>query len=467
LEAELWKELGIQPDHGWLIERGRTKSRALIAKMGYNLCTSLNVFPKMVASVLGSDGLDSFHLDLCGTIHPDTQALEEIIPLLRRTKVLAITVADQRRNLQVENFVPIQQAIIARLGGRRFRALVRRLRSEQHAIREAMPAGYGSGIDLDKAVKRELVVFARVLQALGGAQVSGVERFVYRGTNSFRMRTYILQLQAHRAATASQASEALLLTKQWVGSPLVIVKEGAMQSLQIAPQAFRRKPMTSKKAVTGSTDAVGGRGFAKLAAIATAVGGEVLDEFNAIMAELTEYRARVVQPCSHEDLYRHLAELGQLAQKTLDSGENHFETALSGVGNTVGSNGHSIKDVPETDSSFRAPRGRPRNRSEIEILIDLMKARVNGKAAYVQARSLAIRDLKLGKEGDAAAKKRIGMKYARTQGEKFRGQFVKRAVNGTKGLERQRMLGDLALIYNQLEGAQHTADGLALEAGLN
>ena len=68
LEAEIWEELGVPRDNGWLIERNRKRGGNLIAEHRYHVHNQLVTFDRILAGYGSAQAVvDGFHLDLCGT----------------------------------------------------------------------------------------------------------------------------------------------------------------------------------------------------------------------------------------------------------------------------------------------------------------------------------------------------------------------------------------------------------------
>src|SRR5688500_3166332 len=80
LEATLWRESGIDFQHGWLIERVRQMSRKLIQAHPYRYHSNLRSFATAFRSIHGhKKSIDALHADFCGTLESH---LTEVAPVV-------------------------------------------------------------------------------------------------------------------------------------------------------------------------------------------------------------------------------------------------------------------------------------------------------------------------------------------------------------------------------------------------
>ncbi len=102
IEADVWTEVGIKPENGWLIERSKKAQKALMDRHPFQIsCSNLSRFPNGFHEKRGTDaGLDLFHWDLSGTVDGASRELPSILPLLiqGKGKLLGVTYADSRGN---------------------------------------------------------------------------------------------------------------------------------------------------------------------------------------------------------------------------------------------------------------------------------------------------------------------------------------------------------------------------------
>jgi hypothetical protein len=107
-EAVVWRQKGVRPENAWLIERDASRARKLVSRHPSfcHIYGDLNTFAEAIRrQYFGRATLDFFHWDLCGTVEPVLKDIRVVLPLLATgfSKCLAVTVADSRRNLSIEN----------------------------------------------------------------------------------------------------------------------------------------------------------------------------------------------------------------------------------------------------------------------------------------------------------------------------------------------------------------------------
>ncbi len=265
-EAQLWKQMNVDPDKAWLIESGRELSRNLIQSYQFHNCGSLAAFPSLFRGAKGGAGLDGFHMDLCGTIETRFKELRSILPLVKKGKAqcLAITVADSRKNPTLENFDEIEKDLVVMLGQEAYGRFTASLKRGQ----EHLASRPGASFDPEKGARRELGVFFNIVRALvkfSGPRVVApdfVERYIYISGYSgqpYRMRTYFFHLGEERLVRSEVAPN---LAKLWQESRLFFY-DGEFSPV-----------LTPERIMTMSYD--------HLEALAKAAGGESLVEFLAL-----------------------------------------------------------------------------------------------------------------------------------------------------------------------------------------
>lgn len=214
-ESALWKTAGVLDRNGWLIERNRQHSRRIIQEAGYHYTTSLKNFWRVFRSVNGDKaGVDAFHLDLCGTIEPNVRVARRLVPLVLKSKgrCFAITVADARRNLSLEDFRTVEKSL-QRMLGFRYERLKSKLKAEQ-------------GSDRDAAVMRELGFFYSIVSlfcfygryALPDRVVRVSYISNYSGSH-FPMRTYFFHFKS-QPQRMKPSQFVVYLYQQWFRNAL-------------------------------------------------------------------------------------------------------------------------------------------------------------------------------------------------------------------------------------------------------
>ncbi|MDB5194459.1 MAG: hypothetical protein JWN50_473 [Parcubacteria group bacterium] len=220
-EARLWAESKI--DHGWLIELNRKLRGRLIEEHGYKIHNRLGTFHQILGGYGGDEGIvDGFHLDLCGTMREGIISdFTPILPLIFKSKgrCLAITVADARRNLALEDW-PTTKERALELFGKRSRGILRSLEAQARLlpVRRTDHPAWMKPFNPAKAAKREFAMLVTVGEILLPYRWTPVamERYVYVSSyqgHRFRMRTYLFHFERKNADAPS-------LTDVWKKSPL-------------------------------------------------------------------------------------------------------------------------------------------------------------------------------------------------------------------------------------------------------
>jgi hypothetical protein len=407
-EADLWEELGVHPDRGWLIERQKLRSVRLIQNLPYRVCTNLSILPRVLGAVFSKPSIDVFHLDLCGTLRPSVENFRPVLKLIARSRgrCFAITVADQRRNTDQENFHETWECATKLFGAKSLAVLYERICWEQEMIGTA------------KGAQRELGVVvhvAKLLQSLPRMPMPDcIERYLYvsdmQGA-SFRMRTYCFHFGD---AIVNKKDRPVALPSFWTSKPLRNYNDGAFLSVGI--------PKT-REGVT----VVGKKSYPRLVAIVKAVGGEAEQELEQLLALVAEG--------SKLDAVRNtVQELNQFLQ--------------TGSASTSESAGHQV--VAEEGVAEAAV---PLN---VKCQLLMLRAKREGEdmeGAYLQVGKL------LGITRRKGWRHTVGALFARTQG-KFRANFVRRVVAAC-GVE---VLDELAFIYTTISGEIVTVAQLKREA---
>lgn len=289
IEAKIWANRGIPHSNGWIVERNQNRGAHLIAGRSYNVQNHLSTLSRVMRATRGSDALlDGFHLDLCGTF--SRQVMVDFNPVFglvleSRGRSLAVTVADARRNVALENW-PQSMGRAKRLLGRDaviiYEALVEQQRRIPVVRHESMPA-FIKSFDPEKAAKREFALFVELVKLFRryAFDCVTVERFVYVSRYSgrpFRMRTYFF----HFEPTHSN-QRAALLSKSWLGSPFTILKADGTAEVVPLVRTIVSQPISKPTTMKGTTVIK-----TKLQELVAVLGGEFASEYEALLADRTK-----------------------------------------------------------------------------------------------------------------------------------------------------------------------------------
>jgi len=256
LEARIWSELGIPSEHGWLIERNREREGKLITGHRYQIHNQLGTFDRIFAG-LGADhaGVDGFHLDLCGTFCNDAIAnFAPVVPLVLASKgrCFAITVADARRNLVLEEWPSFQKRGARLFGTADSEDIYDWIEDcqRQVPVKKDQPS-FIKPFDPVKAAKREFGLLVELTELLRKQKLPwipvAVERYIYVGRflkrPPFRMRTYFF-----RFGEKSMRSPEYAFAQAWIRSKLSFANGDAFHEVGAPPSVgTTRKQSTPKK----------------------------------------------------------------------------------------------------------------------------------------------------------------------------------------------------------------------------
>jgi len=225
VEAKIWHDLAIPVENGWLIERSR-KHGSKLAGHHYRTQNQLRTFDRILAGYgEHRDYIDAFHLDLCGTLsNKSMKDFAPVLPLVLKSKgrCLAITVADARRNLVLEQWPDFQNRA-KKLFGNQANNIYEELSDRQHHIPVNLNAPtFIRPFDPIKATKREfglLVELTELLKIQGFPWIPvTIERYVYVSRyqrRPFRMRTYFFHFEKQHSKFAEKE-----FAKTWISSRL-------------------------------------------------------------------------------------------------------------------------------------------------------------------------------------------------------------------------------------------------------
>ncbi|MBX4204829.1 MAG: hypothetical protein KW788_01410 [Candidatus Doudnabacteria bacterium] len=427
-EAKIWQESGISADNGWVIERQKSHSDKLIRESPYHYVSSLRKFPKAFRAISGSKRqIDAFHLDLCGTIEPAVEKARRIVLHVAkgRGRCLAVTVADARRNLSVENFPAIEKKL-QRMLGFRYERLKSSLASEHSASN-----GLG--------VIRELGFFYHMILLLKFygryALPDKVYRYGYVSYSSgapFPMRTYFFHF-SKKSVRGTDASFAKQLYTLWL-------KQELLSPSQPLPEKQRKqeKPEMSK--------------YPKLESIVKAVGGDAEAEFK----QLTSAASRSDETAKFQQFMQQLSELvTKFSSAGIVSAEPNGgkpQKELQPVRPSRPTKPNGCKRIPHGAIDKLLPNG-----DKLNAQLNLIYAAAEGAKALKEAKIGLIRKLKLSRKKKGG--NMIGGLLARTQG-KHRKNFLVRLQGHDPSLINEQ----LAAAYSAMSGQAVTVDELRAEA---
>jgi hypothetical protein len=246
IEAKIWTESGIPPEHGWLIELNRTRGNRLIENHRYRHHNRLGTFHQILAGQGGPAArIDGFHLDLCGTVTERViHDFSPLLPLILQStgRCLGITVSDQRRNRALEEW-PVVMKKAERLFGKHTAGLLEKIETlqTQLPIREGLPS-FMSGFDPCKGARREFSLMVELIDLFQEHSWVPVEivRYVYvsrYGGKPFRMRSFFFHF-----APVSTPSSDLAVARTWTKSPLYFCSDQeTFTEIKACPKRVERR----------------------------------------------------------------------------------------------------------------------------------------------------------------------------------------------------------------------------------
>lgn len=428
LEAKVWLELGIR--EGWLVERKRALSRALIQSLPFHHCSNLEALPSVMEAVFGARApyIDFLHLDLCGVLETkeSIRIYGPLLPLVlaSRARCLAVTVADQRRNLTLEHFDAVLTRANDLLGSDFVQHVLAHLHAEQELVADQ---GFGAP-DTRKAALREFGTLFRLAELFiqSGATVPfEVQRFVYQSSNgrnahTFRMRSYHIQFSAPDAPAADQRHFARRVVKAWLSGSLQVVQSGGVQRV-LTP------PSTHKEII-------------------------IMSSMKLTLEERFPNATRVLPSILQSDFGTEVAELLSIADKEAKE--------------TVGT--ATVLDAFERlAQQFRAgevvqkPTEQPvlwDDETDLGLKLRLLRASQSGDSELFEAAKRRVIAVKKWQK-DKRAGRRVGGMLARTQG-KFRAGYLAALFVAVDEAQHERLLAELLGLYDE------SLDTLRAEAGI-
>jgi len=300
LEEKIWSELGIPFGHGWLIERSRKLGGKLIANHRYQTHNQLGTFSRILAGH-GADRafIDGFHLDLCGTLCDDSIAnFAPVVPLILSSsgRCLAITVADARRNLALEQWPDFQERAAKLFGRGASEDIYYRIEAYQKRvpIRKDQPA-FIKPFDPTKGAQREFGLLVELTELLHRQKLPwipvAVERYVYVSRyqrRPFRMRSYFFRF-GEQAAKSSE----LAFANAWITSKLSFANGDAFREVK-APSILGI-PITAPVTPIGQQPTTKGETVmtdrpSRLKELVGVLGGAEEAEYNQLLTDSLQLR---------------------------------------------------------------------------------------------------------------------------------------------------------------------------------
>ncbi len=446
-EAELWQRAGIASKNGWLIERNRRAAHALLASsLPYRVSANLSTLPRVFAAAYGANiGLDALHLDLCGTLEAQLDAVRSVLPLLFAkdgARCLAVTVADARRHAALEDFRAVWYRAFRLIGAHRAQAFLHLLENEQRAIPPAVPsASQITSSDPRKAARREFSLFVHLGELLRKFPFipDAVERFVYVSRSNgfpFRMRTYFF----HFVPSVEEASAcARIALERWSLSPFHQLTETGMAPVRINPCPSRQGEKESKPM---SNDP-----YANLRRVVGDMSPSVQAEFVKLEQEAAAAAVSRVEAAKRMQIVERF--------------HQHIQDAFMEMGMELNPLPAPSKDEKQA-SVLPLPHSEDLWKdTQIGTQLILLRGKAGGASALEKAYLAA--QIDLGMMNKKKWRPTVGSLLARTQG-KHRGNFIKRALAGMTAGQRQHCALELAGLYSQISGQPVTVEMLEREA---
>ena len=427
LEASLWSTQGIPPLNGWLIECHGLRARNLIRGYAYRHCDSLQSFPSLYRIQHGSQGIDGFHLDLCGTFEANDEVFGPIVPLIMRSegRCFGVTVADQRRNKSTEEFLSVYQTLEEYLGKEKAETFKESL-TEEHVV--AFDATTTANPDL--IVKREIgvaVALVKLLHEMRAYEIDRIERYQYLSDTyggAFRMRTYFFHF-SKKGSGRRKVIDPRTTLELWANSPMRKVTQDGVIDIGLS------RPQPEPPATMGNK--------------------EIEMEMSAMDT-----------PTEYEDLAKLVALSSSSCQQQfkLLLADASVAFMLRNAGLTLVTVGNE-KHTPVNEEQVALVTSTEKKSSDeddkLESLIDLLVARTEGVDSPVWEKA-AKRFCKI--HGFKFDSRKVGGHYARMNGS-FRKAFLVRVLESNPSEEK---LAAIAGAYSKLGGVSITVDDLRKEA---
>ncbi len=279
LEARIWREKGLPPENGWLIDLSPAVIRRLanvFREASYHLVQGrLGTFLAHLRNAEGrKPGLDLMHLDFCGTIEPVMSELSGIVEAVHASeqRILALTVSDQRRHPATDAPKEVM-TLVEDVFGERAEHLVQALEAQGRGLRQI---GWTPGRPRDFALREISTLLTLFLSQLIAPRLKiaaeqryarmgklwkrelsekrpliypvSLERYTYT-SRGFRMRTYVWRLEPKRGSVRSALDSFL---RAWLDAPCYAVVAGESEPILVKPRKTEPRPQRKKDAAMPS-----------------------------------------------------------------------------------------------------------------------------------------------------------------------------------------------------------------------
>jgi hypothetical protein len=365
--------------------------------------------------------VDFFHLDLCGTLEGSYELIRKVLPLVLASqgRCLAVTVADQRRNISHENFKPVFIEGKRQFGKLAAEGLLRTLKVESKEL-----ATYLEGEVLHEGIaRREYGFFVHLAKVLGNTRIEQMVRYMYHSevgdrNTSFRMRTYMFRL-----------GQGALSPEEWVRTPIQLVSEtGIIATTQASHTEEKESTMTTT---------FNPKTYPALAGMLQHASAEVRADVDRLVEDLGSSHTVAFA----EDLILLLAKHGFDS----NSKKHIVQENDAGVATTVTFPGETWGTTSK----------------EVAVKLFLLEKDAEGADALTAACPVAAKYLGINRMKNR--RRTLGSHLARTKGEKFRPIFLKSVLESIPKELHDPILNALAGYYTTL-GNETTVKALIQEA---
>ncbi len=422
LEAALWSSYQIPQENGWLIECDGVKGRHLIRQFLYRYCDKLESFPDIYVMQRGSQGIDGFHLDLCGTFEKVDDVFGPIVPLVMKSdgRSFAITVADQRKNQSTDDFPSVYALFEGYVGEVLAKDMYEMLHKEHSRTLEASTVA-----DPDLIVKREIgvaVTLVKLLHEMQAYELDCIERYQYISDTyggAFRMRTYFFHF-AKKGSGRRKRLDPRQTLELWVKSPLRKVTSSGV--VDIGPTGPQLEPPTDGGKQKGKTMKFDPKLYPALAGMLTHASVEVMADFDRLMESMS----------GSSELADELVAL----------------LAKHGVGDNPKRAAKKVSKDETSPKTFPGERFGTTDKNVAVKLLLLEAAATCDPGQNERAKELAAKYLGISKSDNKG--NILGAHLVRTKGVKFRPLFVKSVLERTPSEQHEAVLSMLANSYSAL-----------------
>jgi hypothetical protein len=475
IEADCWKAAGLRPERSWLVERNARAAGILRrSHTEYRHVRELSQLPTQLQRIHGSRAhLDLLHVDLCGTVEPNVTEFTGALPLLMRGKgrILAVTMADQRRNRSTSESVFIRR-VCAHIFGSQWEPLWSHLmgiHAQEAQMREH------STTDPEKVAVREVGALLHLLLAFSAVRKNGkrfdartaryplthflgfrksgerrllklmergtlvmlperIERFVYWNSDSgFRMRTFLFRL-ALLPGPISMREGAERLAELFIRSSHTYVDGDGAESVWHQPVGRRGRVLAPPPGSSGASAPSPGT---------SPVQAATPDATN-VETEVTQIRGRFAPSLGlmNEQALRDFDRLCMLAEEGAAATARMRDWLAQGSSllDLVSPSTSVVDTTPRAavSSGFSAPATDDSEDAAHDFFrLRLLRAKKEGEASFALVRRSIIKALGISRRQNG--NRVIGGILARANG-RFRPAFVERMLKRTSNAEERERL---------------------------